>query len=74
MTFKTHRQIISAWPSVPDLARDIKEDYQKVWRWYDRNSIPDNKWKKVLKAAKKRDIPLTAEILINIAAKKESKK
>lgn len=63
------RILIKKWPSVIELANDLKEKPDTVKKWRTRNSIPSSKWKDLLKAAKKRKIKITCEQLVRMAGK-----
>lgn len=56
MSFATHRQIIEAWPDRMALAKDVGVGYETAKKWHQRNSIPPEKWREVVRSAIKRDI------------------
>src|SRR5690606_14396720 len=47
-------ELISLWPTAADLAADLGEKYQTVAAWKQRNSIPPDRWGRVIAAAEKR--------------------
>lgn len=71
MSYKTHRDIIDAWPSsdgrLPGLSsfaadHGVKYDTAKGWRR--RNSIPPERWLKTISLADARGVPnVTHEVL-----------
>lgn len=63
-----HRQIIDLWPSVKVLAEDLGEKQSAVNGWYYRESIPSDRWVKLVSAAQERDIPLTYKMLAEAIA------
>lgn len=73
--FETIHDLVFAWP-VPcaaTLAADIDAPHspvsrQKVDRWMRIGNIPAKYFDRVLRAAKSRDIPLTADDLVRIHA------
>ena len=65
---KSEREILELWPSRSDLAADVGEKLDTVRKWIERGSIPKEKMQAVLEAARKRKIPLSAEILIELSA------
>jgi hypothetical protein len=67
MSFKSHKDIISAWPSLSALAADMDVPYATVQKWHSRNSIPADKWKRVAKHALLRDIEgVTVDLLAEL--------
>lgn len=60
---ETHADIIELWPSVPELARDVGFAYVNVWKWHSKKTIPPEWWVLVVEAARRRDLPVTYEIL-----------
>lgn len=65
----THVDIINLWPSMPVLAFEVESNLGAVKQWKIRNSIPSNKWVKLVEAAQSRDISLTYKTLAEAAAK-----
>lgn len=64
---RTFRDVVLLWPSQAALARDMGEKPSTVRKWALRNSIPADKWARLLIHAKGRGIDLTAEQLVWIA-------
>jgi len=58
-----HRQIIELWPTVADLARDLKIDSARVYKWHERQRIPPEFWITMIEFARNRDIALDIEDL-----------
>lgn len=50
----TFLDIIAAWPTAAELARDVDEDHSCVKQWKKRRSIPPEHWRKVETAARLR--------------------
>jgi hypothetical protein len=67
----TFRQIIDLWPTMSALATDVglHDKYQTVAAWKRRDRIPPDYWIAVVRAAKRRDLPVTYETLASAAAK-----
>ena len=63
---KTHREIIELWPSIGDLAKDLRQKYNTVYMWWKRDSIPPDLWVAVVHAARDRDLPVTYTALTEI--------
>lgn len=61
-------EVIDLWPSVEDFASDIGVPFHTAKNWRARNSIPAHRWMQVLRAAKKRRLPINAELLTRVAA------
>jgi hypothetical protein len=61
--------VIDYWPSVSALARDLDESPDRVRKWRERNSIPANRWVRLVRAGKKRGYSITIEKLSCIAAR-----
>ena len=55
----THSDILNLWPSLTDLARDMGKPIPTVGNWKSRNRIPMEYWVRLVRAAARRDIPLT---------------
>ena len=66
----TYKQIVKCWPSINQLAYDLGEKPDTVRKWQDRNSIPPEKWGKVMKAARKRGYKVSGEILMRALSKR----
>ena len=57
MTYRTHADIINAWPSLAEFADDHGEKYDTVKGWRRREMIPSNRWQKTIDVASERGIP-----------------
>ena len=66
---KSNKQIIELWPSRQDLASDIDEKVETVRKWWQRDSIPAPSWDALIRAAKLRKYPVTAQDLVTINKK-----
>lgn len=50
----TFSSIIDLWPSAAALASDLDEKDVTVRKWRNRNSIPGEKWLRLVRAAERR--------------------
>lgn len=66
----TIRDLIEAWPSRAQLADDVGASLDSVHKWATRQVIPRHYQALVLSAAAARDIPITAERLVEINARR----
>ena len=64
---KSFGQIVDRWPSKQIFASDMKVGDETVKGWVRRDSVPSGYWKRLLKAARKRRIKITPELLIDLA-------
>ncbi len=72
MMYKTHADIIQAWPSLSELAEDMNLPYINCRMWRYRSSIPSKHWLPLALAAKKRGIRgITLETLAITLAVRE---
>lgn len=55
--------LISQWPSRKGLAEDLGVTVDRVHKWAQANAIPAKYHYDLLRAANRRSIPLTAEVL-----------
>lgn len=60
-------EVIDLWPSVADLAGDIDEKIDTVRKWRTRNTIPADKWARVVEASKRRRYKITPNLLVELA-------
>lgn len=68
--FKTHRQIIDAWPGrVPGFAADIDVEENHAKQMRKRNSIPSDYWLVVEAKGKARGVAVTLRDLARIKSK-----
>jgi len=65
----THKQIIELWPSIGSVCADLDEKFSTVKQWKYRNSIPSDRWVKIVEAARERDIALTYTMLAEAASR-----
>jgi hypothetical protein len=65
MSYKTHRDIIDAWPGgLPSFAADHGVKYGTAKAWRRRNSIPPERWLDTISLAKSRAVNgVTHEVL-----------
>ena len=61
--------IICGWPGMDVLASDAGVDVETVRGWRKRDSIPAKYWRELLDKAPKRNIKISPELLIDLAAK-----
>jgi hypothetical protein len=57
MRYTSHRDIIDAWPSLPDFALDHGVQCNTAKQWRTRNSIPPERWLETVQIAEGRGIP-----------------
>ena len=62
------REVIGLWPSIQQLADELGENPWTVEKWRTRNRVPDRAWQRLVVAAKARRYPVTADLLMNLAA------
>jgi hypothetical protein len=68
---QTVADVIAAWPSVAELARDLGIPYPTVAAWKQRGFIRPEYWHDIVRAARRRGHPeITAELLAKIHARK----
>lgn len=63
--------VIDQWPTMAMLASDTGISYDRVKKWRQRNSIPADAWKSVLRAARRRGYKVKATDLIQLASNAE---
>lgn len=63
----TFADVIALWGKATALASDIGENPVTVRAWRNRNSIPSEKWLRIIAAAKSRGYALTLDMLAKIA-------
>jgi DNA-binding transcriptional regulator YhcF (GntR family) len=59
-----HAQIIEKWPSQRQMARDLDVSHFAVNKWYKRDAIPSEHWRRLVEEAQKRGIYLSYEMLV----------
>jgi hypothetical protein len=66
---KTWIDVFQAWPTVADLARDLKVPYQTAAAWLRRKSIPSRYWSALIDSAAQRGIAgLSLDVLARLDA------
>jgi len=65
---KSVSDIISLWGKTADFAEACGVKYMTAHQWATRNRIPPEHWPTLIKAAKAKGLPLTAEILAEMTA------
>lgn len=68
MRIQNFRDVIGLWDSVPQLAGKLGEKPFTVEKWRTRNRIPDRAYKRLIEVARKDKKPITAELLVSLAA------
>lgn len=63
----TFADVIALWGKATILASDIGENPVTVRAWRNRNSIPADKWRKIISAAERRGFDLSLDDLARIA-------
>lgn len=69
----TFQSLINKWPSTAEFARQMNTDYQQVWGWYRRDSVPPRYWSDLLAIAKDKGIKITADDLILMSQSRKSR-
>lgn len=64
----TFGELIALWPSRDDLATDLGVKKDRVHKWVQNNTIPAGFWRDLLAAAARRGIPLSADVMVTLAA------
>lgn len=68
----SYKQVIGLWPSITDLATELGEKPFTVEKWRTRNRVPDRVWKRLVLAAETRNLPVTTDLLAELAEKRPS--
>lgn len=64
---KSIDRILSLWPSIADLGRDLGVPYPTVAAWKQRDSIPVAYWRALIDAARSRGLrEITSELLVEL--------
>lgn len=58
--------VFARWDTISDLAADIGEKPDTVYRWKKRRRIPEAAWASVIAAASRRGIAITADELLAV--------
>jgi len=61
----THSDIINNWNTRADLARDMGVKQVTVRKWKERESIPPQYWRTLIKAGKKIKVKITLDMLVD---------
>ena len=64
------KQVIGLWPSIAELADELGEKPFTVEKWRTRNRVPDRAWKRLAVAAKARKLPVTTDLLAELAERR----
>jgi len=60
---KTHSDIIDMFGGIQQLAEsfhgDFEIDYHRIWKWRNRNRIPQKYWRELIQIATRNDLTLT---------------
>jgi hypothetical protein len=67
--FKTFRDVIGLWRSPGAMASDIGVSADSARKWHQRDSIPAEWWTALLATPRARKAGLTAEALVELAAR-----
>jgi hypothetical protein len=62
------QQIFTIWPTLSDLAADLRKPYTTIQSWVHRNSIPARYDLELIEAAKRRGADLTLQQLAEMRA------
>lgn len=59
--------LIHSWPSLDEFAIDTGAKLATVRKWEQRQSIPSEYFRRIVAAAQKRKLPVTAQTMIELA-------
>ena len=62
---KTIKEIFEVWPTHREFARELGIRENTVSKWYQRGSIPPERWPAVMKACRARRRPLSLQGIFN---------
>lgn len=65
-----HKNLIHLWPTVAEFARDLGQQPTRAYKWSDRDSIPPQFWRDVVRAAEARGIAVTVDDLLDGATER----
>ncbi|WP_301268127.1 MULTISPECIES: hypothetical protein [unclassified Bradyrhizobium] len=68
---KSFKDVIGLWPSKEALAGDINAGLPAVNKWWQRDSIPSDRWASILSTKTARSSGLTSDKLIALAARED---
>lgn len=60
--------IFQIWPSIKQMAADLDQVPDTVYRWRKKGVIPPHVWPELIERAAKREVLLTATQLMNLSA------
>jgi hypothetical protein len=65
--------VIELWPSKEAMALDVSSRASTVSKWWQRDSIPADRWSAVLSTDRARGAGLTSDALTSLAAREEAR-
>ena len=65
---KSHSEIVRAWGR-DEMAADLDVPKERVRAWERFDCIPDKYWRELLNKAPERDISISPDLLIDLAAR-----
>ena len=68
-SFRTFRDVIELWPSKEALADEIGARGAAVSKWWQRDSIPAERWSAILATSNARRAGLSSDVLTELAAR-----
>lgn len=68
----TFADIVSLWPSIEDLARDVGATPDRAYKWRARDNIPAEYWQRLIDSGANRGIEITPEQLVALASAKQT--
>jgi hypothetical protein len=66
---RSFKDVILLWPSKESMASEVSASLPAVIKWWQRNSIPVDRWSAVLSTDKAREAGVTSDLLIALAAR-----
>lgn len=67
--FRSFRDVIALWPSKEAMATEIDVRAPAVSKWWQRDSIPAERWSAILSTRVARDAGITSDVLTKLAAR-----
>lgn len=67
--FRNFRDVVELWPSREAMAADVSEHAWVISKWWQRRSIPADRWSVILLTDRAREAGLTSDTLIALAAR-----
>lgn len=65
---KSVSDMIALWGKTADFAEACEVEYMTAHQWIRRNRVPPEHWPALVKAAKKRGLPITEALLAQMTA------